>query len=249
MRTQLVCSLLIASNVAWCCSAAGAHDESLLAISVPKSKGPSLLNKYNQVVRDAFNAANQTLTTLEPRRIPKGRLPEIVLRKDQIFFDGKELSLGKPLQEWLSVLPPLPRCTQFSPKLKSCDWDDLGITVTVNALTYKVDRLDIQFQKPIISDAEKIVTEQDKLEGKKLPLGSEPAGTFNGYFELDGYAIDNGTMFWEIEKSIDQSRNLHCGLRDCQLRGAIFGKRSKIYIELNGPKSTNTLSLIQLGHE
>lgn len=249
MRVQLVCSLLIALNTVSWCSVAGADAESPPTVSAPKAKGPSLLEKYNQVVRDAFRAANQTVKSREPRKIAKGSLPEIVLRRDKIFFNGNLLRLGTSLQEWFSVLPPLPRCTQFSPSLKSCDWDDLGITVTLNAMTEKVNRLDIQFQKPIISNAEKIAAQQDKLAGKVPLLSSEPARTFTGYLELDGYAIDSGTMFWEIEKSIDQSRNLHCGLRDCQFRGAIFGKGSKIYIELNGPDATDTLSLIQIGLE
>lgn len=196
-----------------------------------------------------MRAANTGLNPPQPRKIIKGAQPSIVLTKDRIFYNSAQLFLGAQLNTWLEILPPGPRCVQFTQSLRSCHWDNLGLTLSVNGATSKVERLDIQFQKRFISAAAEIVAREDRLQGQSPPLTSEPVGTFRGYFELDGYAIDSDTMFWEIERSIEQSRNLHCGLRDCQFRGAIFGDKSHIYFRLDGPAATDTVSLIQIDQE
>lgn len=249
MKNHLKFTLLIITSTLLYCTLARSEAQVPASISTPQPKSTSLLDRYNKIVHEAFGAVNKKLDAHEPRKIAKGALPAIVLRKDKIFYNDAQLFLGTKLQEWLEALPTGPRCIQFSQVLKSCHWDDLGLTLSVNGVSSKVERLDIQFQKRVISEAAEIVAKEDSVQGKQLPLTSEPVGTFRGYFELDGYGIDSNTMFWEIESAIDQSRNLHCGLRDCQFRGAIFGENSRIYIRLNGPSATSTVSLIQIDLE
>lgn len=200
--------------------------------------GKILLEKWPKLKERAILEAGAAMDFGSPRKIRKGKNPEIVVRRDEIYLNGKRLRFGDSLENWKKVIRGNPRC--FDGGMILCLWDDLGIEVgTKHGSEKEVISMNLIFNLP----------EEDKDLGKTEYPDGTPAekfpeyatrDVFPGFLELDGFGIDSVTEFWEIRTSVDQSRLLDCGLRDCTFPSGAFGNNGHIYLKLNGvgPKST-----------
>jgi hypothetical protein len=163
----------------------------------------------------------------KPRIVPRGAKPEIIVKGDQLFIEGKHVAIGQPLEIWKQAIRGAPRCDDTLNL--SCDWDDLGLTLLTEGGVVK--QIEVYFNlEPWGNFAERAP------DGTPIPPTRDPRPKhpFPGYFEWDGYAIDKNTRFWEIRASVDPYRNVRCDLltNNCGNTTARFNTNAKIYLEL-----------------
>ena len=203
-----------------------------------------MLDRWNEVKRQAALAVGAITPHPPPRRVEKLAKPEIIIKGQQIFFDGTPLEFGRPLASWKKILKRKPRCDKTGAEW--CVWEDLGMEVSTRAKgTGGVSTVHLMFRVP-----------EDRFNETKVPY---PDGTpdnspradwlvrhpFTGYLEIDGFGIDKDTMFWELASSVDAGRNLSCGLTSCEFPEGILGPDSMIALHLNGRSETSTIEEIE----
>ncbi len=208
-------------------------------------KEPTMLDRWNEVQRQAAIATGAITTYPTPRRVKRNAKPEIIIKGSHIFFDGKPLEFGRPLEEWKNILNRRPRCDKTG--IEWCVWEDLGLEVSTRAKSnFGVSTINIKISIP-----------DDLLEETRI---SYPDGTthntpkadwlahhpFTGYLEIDGFGIDKETKFWELQSSVDNRRNLRCGIRSCEFPSGIFGPGSMFDLHLNGRSESSTIEEIKI---
>jgi len=197
-------------------------------------KEPTKLDLWNELVRKAEEVSGSVKSFGEPRVVPKGAKPEIIIKGTQIAYDGTELKIGDSFARWRAVLPPNSRCSDETREPVFCAWHSLALTVGTDLsnrtrVTYFNLYLNIEPKDP----AEALFTSNpDGSPAKPLPDWSHKQ-PFPGYLELDGFGIDSKTEFWEIRAQADRKRNLRCGLRDCSHPHGGFSNSANLYLRLN----------------
>jgi len=169
----------------------------------------------------------------QARVVAKGAKPELVIQGDAITFDGRPLVLGSTIDQWKATIGTAPR---HLPELATIYvWDDLGMRV-MTSLDHptRVTQLTVQVNPQPIDPYEGLVTKSpDGSAVQRAPVIT-PRKTFAGYLELDGYGIDAKTTFADIRSSVNPTRGLRCGLRDCSHPHGAFGSDGGIYLLLTG---------------
>jgi len=196
---------------------------------IPQEKNSSH-TALNNIKKKVFSYAS---VQDKPERIPAGRrdrYPQIIIKKDRLFFNSKELRLGKSIESWKKIIAGNPRCFQDEPKF--CVWDDAGLEIkTRGDKEHSVTSFTIYFN---FFDAGQ---GGNKYGVSTHPTPAEihdwlPREVFNGYFELDGFGIDSATQFRDI-MNYSAERNLHCGTFDCSNPSGPFSEEANIYISLD----------------
>ena len=124
----------------------------------------------------------------------------------------------------------------------------LGLRIHTDAGGKVVETFDIYLKLP--DDlAEGLATAMPDGSPGSADAGHLPRSPFTGYFELDGYGIDKDTMFWEVRSSIQPTRGLRCGLRDCQFPSGVIAPDTEIYMVLNGPSERDRIGEISIVRE
>lgn len=171
-----------------------------------------------------------------PRQIPRGAKPEIIIKGTQIFIDGKNISIGLPIDIWKKTIPGHARCISLRKSIR-CDWDVLGITVMTDG--DMVDVFTLHFNK---ADWGPYAEELPDGTPIRPSLDHRPAQTFPGYFEFDGYGIDSKTRFWEIRASVNAHRNLRCDLfGNCGSPHGRFSDDASLYLTLTNTSENGRL--------
>ncbi|WP_152447109.1 DUF7738 domain-containing protein [Janthinobacterium sp. HH01] len=226
----------------------GASARPVQDTAAPSAKS-TFIEKWNNAVKKAAEATGTDVKERdfgEPRKIPPGGKPEIILRKDKIVYNGQVLELGKTAAQWDAILPGERRCDRPVNPV-ACAWDELGIMIVFSdKFPKKIKDVTIYLRLPIVEEDDGVV--RMSVTGVPLPPLNPfyPKSTFSGYLELDGYGIDRNSMFWEVLKKTDNKRNIHCGLRDCIVPGGNFGRESLIYFDLDKPVMTGMVNNINI---
>jgi hypothetical protein len=168
----------------------------------------------------------------QPRIIGKGAKPKVIVSGENITYNGKPLIIGATLREWESILGiPTRRYIKQPPSLLV--WDNLGFHIFAGEKN-KVDQLKIYINKRPPDAYAGLVTHGADGKPVEPSIDYSPQKPFSGYLEIDGFGIDAKTEFWEIVKTANPKRNLHCPLRDCSHPSGSMGDNSgSIYFILN----------------
>lgn len=143
--------------------------------------GKILLEKWRKVKERAILEAGAAMDFGSPRKIRKGKNPEIVVRRDEIYLNGKRLRFGDSLENWKKVIRGNARC--FDGGMILCLWDDLGIEVgTKHGSEKEVISMNLIFNLP----------EEDKDLGKTEYPDGTPAEKFPEYATRDVFPV----FFW-----------------------------------------------------
>jgi len=199
-------------------------------------KDPSALDGFNEISRRAHEYIIGK-DARPYRRVAKGAKPEIIIRDELIFINGKNIALGHSLKRWLSAIPEAPRCTSQKNELTLCIWDNLGIKIGTSTKHPNIAKfvditLNVEPADPYFPDRPNVFA---------------PKKAFPGYLELDGYGIDAQTKFYEIRANANQDRNIRCGSRDCSHPHGGFSKTASMYMRLNSTSDNGNLYTLQLG--
>jgi hypothetical protein len=210
-----------------------------------KKTETTMLDRWNEIRHQAALATGLITTSPPPRHVKRYAKPEIIMKGSSIFFDGTPLELGDPLVSWKNILKRKPHCDKTG--IKWCVWEDLGLEVSASKKhNFAVSNVVIKLSIPE-DPYESSVTSYPDGTPYNLPkadwLARHP---FTGYLEIDGFGIDKETKFWELQSSIDNSRNLSCGLRDCEFPKGKFGPGSTIALHLNGRSESATIEEIEI---
>jgi hypothetical protein len=150
----------------------------------------------------------------QPRIVPKGAKPELIVKGKEIWLNGKLLPLGGTVEEWKKLMPGEAKCVE-NRLFVHCQWHSLGLSSGTNMEdTTRFHHITVHLNLP----------PKTKSYASMYPDGTpmEPLpdigikNPFLGYLEIDGFGIDAQTQFWEILQSVNPKRRLRCGLRDCQ---------------------------------
>lgn len=210
-----------------------------------KEGGPTMLDRWNEVQRQAALATGAIKVPPPARRVKRYAKPEIIIKESRIFFDGKLLEFGRPLTTWKNILKRKPHCDETGTEW--CVWEDLGLT----ASTSWENKLSVSTITINLSIPERLLTETRTPYPDGTPDNTPKADwlahhPFTGYLEIDGFGIDKETKFWEVQSNIDTRRNLSCGLRSCEFPSGIFGPGSMIDLHLNGKSESATIEQIKI---
>ncbi|NGZ84942.1 DUF7738 domain-containing protein [Duganella aceris] len=200
----------------------------------------AVANVYGQDFGDrvgsAFDkAAKQMLAVKDyglPRKIAKVGKPALILKDGRISLNDRRLVLGDSMQSWKKIIGDGSVCgEQKWPKW--CKWEALGIAIgTSMKRDDRVEYVTVYLNKDP-SQNEVDFPDLDK-NGKPVPHPWIVEGLFPGYLELDGFGIDRKTQFWEIRSSVNRTRDLRCGLRDCSHPVGALSETVGIFIKLTG---------------
>jgi len=210
-----------------------------------KKKEPTMLDRWNEVKRQAALATGAIETTDQPRHVERYAKPEIIIKGTNIFFDGRPLEFGRPLTSWKGILKRNPHCDETGTEW--CIWEELGLKVSTRAKSnFGVSTIVIYLSIP-----ENLLEETRTTHPDGMPSNAPKADwlvrhPFTGYLEIDGFGIDKETKFWELQSSIDIHRNLSCGLKSCEFPSGIFGPSSMIDLHLNGESEAATIERIKI---
>lgn len=210
-----------------------------------KSNQQSLLDRWNELLDKARQEAGLIKNLGEPRKVPKGAQPELILRKNEIFFNQNKLSLGESIETWKEKIPAKPRC--FEGGMTHCLWDDYGLEVgTGSKNDNKVVFIHIHIS---IDKSYERPGRADYPDGRpaKPQKDNVPHHPFSGYLELNGVGIDAETEFWEIPAGSIDNNQLKCGLSDCSHPGGPFSEHANIYLRLDGMSEHGRLRTLQIG--
>lgn len=204
----------------------------------------SVQNGLDLLKEKATDTVDRIKNFGRPRIVKKGAKPNIILKDEKIFFNEKQLVFGQSLESWKKIIGKDARCSVWKGKPLSCKWDEFGISV---GSTYDnpgiVNHITIFFQK----DVDTFNAASNALEdGKPIILSKDPKKMFSGYFEMDGFGIDNKTKYWEIKNSIEGKRKLGCGFRDCANPRGIYGDDIELYLTMNRGDEYGELYRIEL---
>jgi len=208
----------------------------MLAASLAMAEDkPLMQDVWKEVLRKGTEAASTVKNVGKPRVVPKGAKPEIVLKKDQIWIDGKLVAIGQPFQAWENALADKLKCSVPKPKndIRYCVSDRLGIALGSSMRNTKV----VKFFKIYVNLEQLhpygVATHRPDGTPRPPPVDTRPKHSFPGYLELDGYGIDAKSQFWEIRAGSDPWRELRCGLRDCAHPHGAFSETATLYLRLN----------------
>jgi hypothetical protein len=167
-----------------------------------------------------------------PRKIAKGAQPEILLKDGKIWFNGRELVLGRHIDEWQKIIGKGSLCSPKNERPSWCKWDALGIEISarLNKPT-KVTTLNVRFSRD--ADEGSYDLRARDSTGKPVDPIWLSNGVFPGYLEFDGFGIDKQSKFWEVRMSVDRRHGLRCGLRNCHQPLGAFGPDANVYMVLN----------------
>lgn len=205
----------------------------------------SLMDRWNELRRKALQEAGAIRPSREPRKIERGARPELIFRKNEIYFDGKKLGLGESMDVWKKKIPTSPRC--FADGMTLCVWDDYGLEVgTDHKNPNKVRFMNIYIS---IDHSFTLARSANHPDGRpaKPPEDDMPHQTFSGYLEMNGVGIDAETEFWEIPAGSSDNRTLHCGVLDCSHPSGPFGEHVNISLKLDGRNERGHLRGIGVG--
>lgn len=210
-----------------------------------KKKEPTMLDRWNEVQRQAALATGAIKSPTPVRRVKRYTKPEIIIKGSSIFFNRELLELGRPLTTWKNILKRNPHCDETGNEW--CVWEDLGLT----AATSWENKLSVSTVTISLSIPEHLLKETRTPYPDGTPDDTPTADwlarhPFTGYLEIDGFGIDKETMFSELQSSIDTRRNLSCGLRDCEFPRGMFGSKGIIDLHLNGRSESATIEEIKI---
>lgn len=171
---------------------------------------------------------NRTLELGQTRKVPPGATPELILRKNQLSYNGRPLTLGSSLDAWRQVLGPETACDGDYSKYGIHCWNNLGIWVhTSREHGNRVDLLEVFFnQKPDpFSDYGPGIS---PFDGKPVAPGINNYHNhlFDGYLELDGAGVDAKTRVWEVA---DLASGQYTYLCIREIRSCIIGPADQKY--------------------
>ncbi|SEN37491.1 hypothetical protein SAMN05428959_1011422 [Duganella sp. CF517] len=194
-----------------------------------------------EALKNKAVAETQDLKQLgTPRIVSKGRKPEIIIKDEFIYFNGKKLFMGASLQAWKNGLAGSPRCSKDG--IVICVWEEYGLQLgTGEGKDPKVKFINIYLS--FVDEDGKDLGRENYPGGKAaLPTDDwQVHEAFPGYLELDGYGIDANSKFWEIKAGTKNKRELRCGIKDCATPRGAFGDRGELQFRLNGSRETSTI--------
>lgn len=216
-------------------------DQSLSA----EKREPTVLDRWNEVQRQAAIAVGAIKDPPSPRLVEKYAKPEIIIKGSSIYFDGKPLEFGRPLSSWKNILNRTPHCDETG--IEWCVWEDLGMEVSTRPKSdYGVSTIVIKLNIPENSLRETTTPYPDGTPDHTPKADWLARHPFTGYLEIDGFGIDKDTKFWELQSNIDARRNLSCGLRNCEFPRGIFGSHGGMALHLNGGSESATIEEIKI---
>ena len=127
IKTLLSGSILALSLLATISEGVEPSDQSLPT----KKREPTMLDRWNEVQRQAALATGAITAPPPPRYVKRYAKPEIIIKGSNIFFDGKPLEFGHPVTSWKNILKRNPRCDKTG--IEWCVWEDLGLEVSTRA--------------------------------------------------------------------------------------------------------------------
>jgi hypothetical protein len=200
----------------------------------PATAASSPAGGLTQRLKQAVLSAGKT------RVVAKGARPELVIRGDAISFEGKPLVLGGSIEQWKAIIGSAPRHMQEQKTVYV--WDELGLEVQTSLDDPgTVAQLTVQLNAKPKDGYEGLVTQLPDGTPVRPVADLTPKKTFPGYLEMDGYGIDAATVFSDIRSSVDSSRGLKCGLRDCSHPHGSFGSQGGVHLRLTGTDENSTV--------
>jgi len=210
-----------------------------------KEKEATMLDRWNEVRRQAALATGAIKAPPPARRVKRYAKPEIIIKGSSIFFDGQLLEFGRPLTAWKKILKRKPHCDATGTEW--CVWEDLGLTASTsweNKLSVSTMTISLSIPEHLLNETRTSYPDGTPDNTPKADWLARPP--FTGYLEIDGFGIDKETKFWELESSIDARRNMSCGLRNCEFPRGILGPSSMIALHLNGGSESATIEEIKI---
>ena len=206
---------------------------------------PTMLDRWNEVQRQAALATGAIKVLPPVRRVKKYAKPEIIIKESSVFFDGTLLEFSRPLTAWKDILKRKPHCDTTGTEW--CVWEDLGLTASTsweNKLSVSTMIINLSIPEHLLNETRTPYPDGTPDNTPKADwLARRP---FTGYLEIDGFGIDKETKFWELESSINARRNLSCGLRSCEFPRGILGPSTMIDLHLNGERESATIEEIKI---
>lgn len=204
-----------------------------------------MLDRWNEAKHQAALATGAITAPSTPRHVKRYAKPEIIIKGENIFFEGKLLEFGRPLTSWKNILKRKPHCDETGTEW--CVWQDLGL----KASTRWNSKFGVSTIIIMMNISENFPDETKTPYPDGTPDNRPKADwlirrAFTGYLEIDGFGIDKETKFWELQASIDIRRNLSCGLRSCEFPSGMFGPNSIIDLHLNGGSESATIEEIKI---
>jgi hypothetical protein len=209
-----------------------------------------LQDAWNRALKRGAEKAQEMENLGRPRVVKKGAKPEIIIKGETITIDGKTVAVGGTLDSWKNALPGTPSCEVGNPRKKLaatiCYWHHAGIELlTFHSNFDAVKQVSIYLNLESFEASDHVITYPDGT--KVMPKGRfQPDHAFPGYLEIDGYGIDSKTEFWEVSRSVDPQRNLHCGTLDCSHPGGYFSDLASLYLRLNNTSERGNIYEISI---
>lgn len=150
----------------------------------------------------------------EPRQIPRGAKPELIISGTDITFNEKRLVLGGDFQGWVQVLGKNYRPMTHGNKYESLFvWDEFGILVQLDPVDKKtVESISVELNfKQIYAKWE------PDFKDYKPGIGVIPAKFFRGYLQINGVPIDAKSTIREVNRRANGKLSIHCirGINAC----------------------------------
>lgn len=95
-KVLLIGSILVLSLL----SSISKSKEPLNQLPSKKEKEPTMLDRWNEVRRQAALATGAIRVPPTPRHVQRSAKPEIIIKGANIFFEGTLLELDHPLESW-----------------------------------------------------------------------------------------------------------------------------------------------------
>ncbi|WP_411832400.1 hypothetical protein [Pseudoxanthomonas mexicana] len=174
----------------------------ILALLLPLNGCDFARSQWSQ-----FTAGLREATTA-PREIKRGAKPEIIIKGDQITFDGKPLRLRADVKEWIEVLGP-----NFRIYRGDLIWDEKGLIAILHPQNKsKVRTLSVELNF-------KQLYEEWDPEYKESGPGKKgvPKEFFKGYLEINGLPIDAQSTIHETNRRAHGELSISCsrGINIC----------------------------------
>ena len=206
----------------------------------------SLMDRLNKVRQKALRELRAREYPDEPRKIKRGAVPELILIKDEIFFNSEKLKLGEPLTKWKKAIGSAPRC--FEDGIIFCVWDDYGLEIgTGDKHPGRVKFINIHIS---FDPDNQQIGRADYPDGRPAepPEDDTPHRPFTGYLEFNDVGIDAKTEFWEVQAGRTESKSLRCGILDCSHPRGAFGEHANIGFVLDGRNEHGRIKRIGISY-
>lgn len=206
----------------------------------------NLMGRLNEVRQKALGELRALEYPDEPRKIKRGAVPELIVIKDEIFFNSKKLKLDEPLTKWKKTIGSTPRC--FEDGTIFCVWEDYGLEIGTSAKhPGKVKFINIYIS---FDPDDQQIGRADYPDGRPAepPEDDTPHRPFTGYLEFNGVGIDAKTEFWEIQAGRTKNKSLRCGILDCSHPRGAFGEHATIGFVLDGKNEHGRIKRIGISY-